>query len=347
MEETFQKTQENQANSDSYYLSYWYAEYSGEVMTVPIDELYHIAAELNHLISNEEYVLWVGSGLSKPVGYPTWEETINSLCLACGVQCPASQERKGRHLIEKAEECKRANAQMYKTTLAGLFGGRVYRTRAAYELLLKLPFKAYVTTNFDPLLSREAAIRGYNNLYAYPDIHIRKLYEEEHPIFYIHGLARHGDEPRGDNLVLATSDFQDAYDGAVRSFLDPLLQERPILFMGCRLDDEYTLETFQRAHKFFKKIRETDYRVDIPRRYILLPEVRIASDNILGREDNFDEYEEHDEEERLRAMGISSIKYEPIDESHSEIEKILEYILEMRGEFKPPLSKSSFSKEVM
>ena len=48
-------------------------------MTVPIDKLYHIAAELNHLISNEEYVLWVGSGLSKPAGYPTWKETINRL----------------------------------------------------------------------------------------------------------------------------------------------------------------------------------------------------------------------------------------------------------------------------
>ena len=49
-------------------------------------------------------------------------------------------------LIDKAEECKKADIDTYHNTLADLFGKPVSSTRSAYYSLMNLPFKAYVTT---------------------------------------------------------------------------------------------------------------------------------------------------------------------------------------------------------
>jgi hypothetical protein len=299
-------------------------------------ELYQIASKLNQLIKDRYYVLWAGSGLSIPAGYPDWVKTLEELCLACKVQYLISQERSAEYIIAKAEECKNADVRAYKKTLADLFGRPVVSTRNAYLLLMKLPFKGYVTTNFDPLLLEAAALSKYNNIYSYPSLNYGMLYEDECPVFYIHGLARHGDEPIGDNLVLASSDFDEAYDGNVRNFLESLLTFDPILFLGCRLEEPSIKATFQRVHKIHSKIQET-HGIELPERYILLP-------RHLEEEERSQDAINSTEEERFQAMGINTIRYTLHDDSYWEIERILKYMLEMRGDIKPLVPKSGFPR---
>ncbi len=319
---------------------------------MPIDELRQIAERLYHLIVDGSFIVWVGSGLSIGAGYPDWLETIDRLCSACGVQHLTSEEKSTEYLIDKAEECKRANIEAFQKTLADLFGKNIVQTRSAFQFLMRLPFKGYVTTNFDPLLCQAAALCGYNNIYSYPNLNFGALYKVERPVFHVHGLARQGNEPKGDKLVLARSDFDEAYGDIVRSFLDQMLSFHSILFMGCSLDDPYIKETFQRMHRIHKKIQETNSGVGLPKKYILLPKHQIFHKNTLGREISpvdFGEHneEESNEEERFREMGINPIKFVLHDECYGEIDQILQYILEIGGEFKPPVPKSGFLEEVL
>jgi hypothetical protein len=318
-------------------------------VVVPIDELHQIATRLFYLLENGDYVAWIGAGLSICADYPNWPETIDRLCLACDVQCLNSKKKSRKSLIEKAEECKKMNIDEYQKTLADIFGRPVTGTRRAYQLLMKLPFKGYVTTNFDPLLCESAAVLGYTNVYSYPDLNIEKLSRDDRPIFHIHGLARQGDASRGDNLILASSDFKEAYEdiGNVQSFLNQLLQFRSLLFLGCSLDDPYIYETFQRVHKIHMKIKEGSSGKNLPKRYILFPKRQIIYDDILGNETLDDNYAEHDEEERFQTMDIKVITYTHDDNRYWEIDQILQYVLEMGGEYKPPLPKPGFSEEAV
>src|SRR3990172_386500 len=163
------------------------------------------------MIKDGNCIVWVGSGLSKSAEYPDWKETIRKLCDKCEVTLLSkSEEESPDKLIDKAEECKKADIDAYHNTLADLFGRQPVSTRFAYQSLMKLPFKAYVTTNFDPLLSETGAIEEYGKLYYYPCF--PPELGNSHPIVYLHGHARPDNQAMGDNLILARSDFDEAYE---------------------------------------------------------------------------------------------------------------------------------------
>lgn len=209
-----------------------------------------IAKELADALDSDDCIAWVGAGLSM-VAYPGWRELLSKLCIACGVRDfdPALGEPTADQLIDKAQDCKVANNGAYRTALANMFGANLIGTRKAYYLLIPVPFKAYVTTNFDSLLSDAAATFGHNDVFQYPLLEPRQIELLRKPIFYIHGHARPNGVPSGDNLVLARSDFNDAYGndgtGLVTPFLHSVLLSYPIVFLGYRLSDPAVQDLLQ------------------------------------------------------------------------------------------------------
>jgi hypothetical protein len=95
-------------------------------------------------------------------------------------------------LIDKAEECKLANQDAYHGYLANKFG-RMLGVTEQLLLLMRLPFKAVVTTNFDPQLNELATTKEGFELQAYPGLDARRLWSGEQtgdvPVFYIHGIG--------------------------------------------------------------------------------------------------------------------------------------------------------------
>lgn len=282
--------------------------------------------DLWELLKDGQCVAWVGAGLSAIADYPQWDETVERLCAACQVSPLGLNERSAEFLMEKAEECKTTNPNAYQDTLAALFGRPPVQTRHAYNLLMTLPFKGYVTTNFDPLLAIAAATHGYNDLYSYPSLPGRELERSLKPIFYIHGLARQNNVPRGDNLVLARSDFEIAYNGSVRIFLDSLLLSYPILFLGCSLTEPAVHEALRRVHRVHDQIAKIYSRMIPPIRYAVLP-IRERTD----KTDNLEQKKERDaeaeqaENERFQELAVSVLRYQVSDiRQHYEIEQVLE-----------------------
>jgi hypothetical protein len=120
--------------------------------------LEQIAETLHEALRGGSCVAWIGSGLS--MDYPNWQSAIGTLCGECGIADFGESDPSptAEQMMDKAQECKQANRDTYERTLGRLYGGPPGRTRLAYSWLVKAPFKAYVTTNFDPLLSEAGAV---------------------------------------------------------------------------------------------------------------------------------------------------------------------------------------------
>jgi hypothetical protein len=305
------------------------------------DTLFQIAKELWPII-NKRCVAWVGSGMSPTTDYPEWKALVNTLCSACNVLPLSLTEPSSDDLINKAEECKCADPEMYHKTLADNFGKRVVHTRLALYLLMKLPFQAYVTTNFDLLLSSAGAVHNYRNVYSYPSLPVEKINDISPSIFYIHGRASDGENPCGENLVLARSDFDQAYKRIIPSFLDQLLVYHNVLFLGCSLTEPAMQAIFQRVHEIHMQIK-TNYKggKNPPKRMVLLP----THYKLLQGKKERDYDSEHNEEGRFRAIDVDTIRYEPSDIRHGEIEDILEHLCTMNGKPATPVVKVGWEEE--
>ena len=286
-------------------------------------ELKEIVSKLRPMIENGNCIVWVGSGLSKSADYPDWKETVKKLCDKCGVTLLSEpEEESSDKLIDKAEECKKADINTYHNTLADLFGGQPVDTRLAYQYLMKLPFKAYITTNFDPLLSEAGDIEEYDNLYYYP--HFPPELGNSHPIVYLHGHARPDNQAMGENLILARSDFDEAYeDGPAKYFLINIFTHYSFLFLGCSLKEPVIHEMFKTVHNIHTLFKRTSHGRPLPQRYIILPTERPISEISDEEMEQFSKRERRGFN-RFDEMDIEVIGYEPDNENrHEEIEYIL------------------------
>lgn len=270
----------------------------------------------------------MGSGLSKEL-YPDWPSAVTGLCSACAVE-PFDNSRPtptADELLDKAEECKRANANAYEATLAGYYGGNVVQTRQAYLWLMQAPFKAYVTTNLDPLLSEAANALGHRYLFSYPLLPAPELERCTKPLFYAHGHARRDGMPTGRDLVLARSEFDQAYRGVVRLFVENLLLNYPIVFIGCRLSEPDVHQVFRRVHEMHTQIKNTYPGYKMPPRIAVLPARFKEVKREMKTEEIRDMTEEQAEAKLFLELDTVVLRYAPVDRrKHWEIEDVLEAV---------------------
>lgn len=283
-----------------------------------------IVEELVGVLAREDCIAWAGSGLSL-VAYPGWRDVLSKLCSACGVAYfdPAIGAPSADDLIDKAQECKVTDQGAFTAVLADLFGGKVIKTRKAFYLLMRAPFKAYATTNFDPLLSDAAAVLGHSDVFQYPLLEPRRMGECVKPVFYIHGHARPNGVASGNNLVLARSDFDAAYGkggtGMVTPFLHSVLLSYPIVFLGCGLSEPDVQDLMRRVHLLHLNIKTSIPGFTPPPRFAVLPVIYSDRSRRIR-----DDYAELAETTRFGELDIKILRYEPADpDQHWEIEDIL------------------------
>jgi hypothetical protein len=293
--------------------------YMSEILTTA-----QVADELLRGVNGGSCIAWVGSGISKPL-YGDWLSSITCLCEACGVVDfgESTREPTADDLLDKAEECKKANEAAYESTLAARYGKEFGITRIAYDWLLRAPFRAFITTNVDPLLSAAGEVVGSEALRYYPELPSTDIERCKKSIFYMHGHARPNGIANGHNLVFARSDFEKAYgpSGVVRQFVEQLLTNYPIVFWGCQLQEPGIRESLQRVRDMHAQMKEARDGFTPPLRFAVLPTIYART---KGKLDQETEAAEAAEADYFRAIDIKVLRYDPRDrENHWEIEEIL------------------------
>ena len=284
-------------------------------------DLHEIVKRLLPLIQRGRCMAWAGSGLSTPLGYASWRDIVKKLCeKCCGVAWLDAQGASAAELLEKAQECKDADSVEFERVLAEEYGRPIVTERKAYKLMSLLPFRGYITTNLDPLLSQEM-----EGLQAYPVLRSGKL-EENKVASYIHGIARDGKKDEDCEFVFASEDFDRAYsdDSQLRHFLFQMFAEYDVLFLGASLEEPPLLQLLKQTRQVLSNTSSRNPKWKEPHRYILLPTRYVMSEQVSGERKQRDKTREESEEALLIEARITVLRYDPSNtQTHHEIEQLL------------------------
>ncbi len=235
--------------------------------------------ELAELIKDDKVMLFVGAGISKNVGLPSWGDLIDKLSESCGIS-PELFECYGEFL---------SLAEFYEYYDKDLFRLKKWMKdkwkvtpemiddSTVHEKILDLDFPIIYTTNYDECLEKlyEYNSKVYRKISKVEDL--KEIKAEETQI-----IKFHGDYNTDSPLVLTESsyfkrmDFESPLDIKLRSDI----LTKSILFIGYSLSDinmRYIL------YKLDKLWRESGSEKDRPRAYIFLTTPNIVQESILER----------------------------------------------------------------
>lgn len=282
---------------------------------------------LTTLVKSKRCVVFIGSGLSKDVCGCDWESLVDKLyCASCGQHipdCPTSGEDRAEHLMQFADDARRADEYAYCTVLEEIFCGAITRPRKAYSLLTRVQFVSYVTVNYDYQLADEcsrARLGRYVTIPSFPYDCVR-----DRKAFYIHGIIERDKRPAANDIILTKRDFDYYYNDSnstLLSFLHQLFCYRSILFLSCTLCEPELRRLLLACRNARACVARRHCNLTMPERYILLPSIEKRNTQQLPA--RCEQVAEDIDVDMYRDLDIAVIRYPP-DNGHAIIEDILDY----------------------
>lgn len=272
-------------------------------------------------IQRKRIAPFIGAGLCAPLQFPSWGDALKEIQAKFDdLPLPEVED-----LIEKKDYLKAAELlyNQDKRTFMNYVSDRFvlkpgYTKKdvliGALQYLPEIAHGCVITTNFDKTLekvfdSANKSFQGFMYGIQPRSTFVKDLIKGERCLLKLHGNV--GEE---DSYIFTLEQYNEAY-GNPLAFEKPLPKtlrqvyiSHSLLFIGCSLEKDKTLELFQ-------KIKE-DGDFEIPQHYAILPK---PSENALRRE----------KENYLREVNIKTIWYSNNDGEHAEVEMILKLAVDL------------------
>lgn len=278
-------------------------------------------SELAQAIQRKRIAPFIGAGLCAPLKFPSWsqalkeirakfddidlhsvDDLIESKCYLEAAEILYNQDR--RTFMNYVSDRFVINPNYTKTDL--LIGALQYLPQIAHGCV--------ITTNFDKTLEKvfeieSKSFQGFMYGIQPRTTFIKDLIKGDRCLLKLHGNV--GDE---ESYVFTSNQYNQAY-GNPLSFSETLPKtlrqiyiSYSILFLGCSLEKDKTLEIFQKI--------KNEGEFEIPQHYAILPEL---TTRVLKRE----------KENYLREMNIKTIWYPNNNGDHVELEMILKLVTDL------------------
>ena len=294
------------------------------LLTLVAPKQFQFPDDLKKVIQGKRCAAFIGSGPSTGC-YHSWPDLVNALCERCGATSRVTRDSPSIALLDAAQDAKDSDAGAYHSYLGEHFGRPASQTALVYDALFSLPFDCYLTVNFDPLLAlqcRTAKLTCDTNVKHYPSLD-RKMARRS--IHYLHGLIREGSIPLPGSIVLSRDEFETAYadNSNLMNFLVSTLENDPIIFIGCRLQEPVMGRVFQIC-KTHQQTRLTlaGPSSKPPTRFILLPEEYQI--DAVGAKSNRNPKDVEEERVFYESMDIRPIWYPADGHDHSALRYAIE-----------------------
>jgi len=188
---------------------------------------------------------FVGAGMSMPSGFKNWKQLLKDLC----VDSPALLARVEKHILGDAYEeaaqdiCDTLGADALHHDINAHLGRNGFALEGPVRLLPKCFGSGCITTNLDLVLERvytEAASPFTDRVWG---ARLKQqqgfVNPDQNKLFKLHGTA----DEAGDR-VLTQDEYQQTYgnDISLRTVLDRLAAARHLLFLGCSLGVDRTVQ---------------------------------------------------------------------------------------------------------
>jgi len=185
-------------------------------------------------------VAFVGAGLSVNEGLPTWQVLIESMFqeiksnLSEDEQKSISEHIAARNFLLVADYLKsKFNEIRYKDFIENKF--LIKKEGVIHRLLLSIPFKGIITTNYDTIFSYSDGQNEFNAPFTYEDPDVFRKTKKKF-LLHAHGIAT-----TPGSTILSFTDYDNLNFGVKNIMfwetMKSLFQRHRVLFIGYSLND--------------------------------------------------------------------------------------------------------------
>jgi tetratricopeptide (TPR) repeat protein len=216
----------------------------------------HAFDRLRELVTSGEAIAFVGAGASAGL-YPLWGELIRELVSQAASRGATNADQK--YWLQNFHNNPDVVIAGIKHTLGpGIYAEllrEIFRPKAGLDgryftplhaTLIQLPFRGYITTNFDPGLlearlqlrpdSRPTGFGTWRDQDVVERWRTGDIFREQPcPLLFAHGIYE-----RSDTIVLDTDQYRQAYRaGPFRRLFEAIWKQRHIVFVGSSFSDQW------------------------------------------------------------------------------------------------------------
>jgi hypothetical protein len=220
----------------------------------------HSLANLEDAIRHRRCVLFLGAGLSQGAGLPSWANLVAQLEKELAIAAKGRNDLD--YFLDLAQWYReRFGPERLADHIRATFACDSAKPTLAHYLLLSLPVRQVVTTNYDDLIEKTlTAVRRYPIKISRREDVIRTGEREGVCV-----VKLHGDVADADDIVLSRDDFDGFFRDrpAMAALLEGLLLNQTFFFVGYGLRDPNFRQIHDRIAAMLEDARREAYAVTV------------------------------------------------------------------------------------
>jgi predicted Fe-Mo cluster-binding NifX family protein len=235
--------------------------------------------DLARSISARHAILFVGAGVSRVVGLPSWQELIDHMADELGLGEADRGQELDHPILAEYYRIRHGSIGPLRSWMDREWKVSEERVRGSriHQLIVELDFPLIYTTNYDRNLEAAFAAQGRRFVKI---ANARDLISSDVQDTQI--IKFHGDFDDDASLVLTESDYFSRlnFDSPLDVKLRSDAMSRPVLFIGYSMQD---LNIRLLLHRIWETWNRSAYESHRPRSYVFLPQAGPAQEAVLNR----------------------------------------------------------------